>query len=49
MMQVFQTRLEKRTLIPAVTRVEGSWRLQTVCKRTNPRHHWLIAGLHAGM
>ena len=30
MMQVFQIRAEKRALIPAVTHVDGSGRLQTV-------------------
>jgi carbamoyltransferase len=43
MMQVFQIRPEKRMLIPAVTHVDGSGRLQTVCRRTNPRYHGLIA------
>jgi carbamoyltransferase len=43
MMQVFQIRPEKRTLIPAVTHVDGSGRLQTVCQRTNPRYYRLIA------
>ena len=43
MMQVFQIRAEKRALIPAVTHVDGSGRLQTVSRRTNPRYHRLIA------
>jgi len=42
MMQVFQIREEKRSLIPAVTHVDGSGRLQTVSRRTNPRYHRLI-------
>ena len=42
MMQVFQIREEKRSLIPAVTHVDGSGRLQTVSRRTNPRYHQLI-------
>jgi carbamoyltransferase len=42
MMQVFQIRHEKRTVIPAVTHVDGSGRLQTVCRRTNPRFYRLI-------
>jgi carbamoyltransferase len=42
MMQVFQVRKEKRTLIPAVTHVDGSGRLQTVSLRTNPRYYNLI-------
>jgi carbamoyltransferase len=43
MMQVFQIREERRSLIPAVTHVDGSGRLQTVSRRTNPRYHGLIA------
>jgi carbamoyltransferase len=42
MMQVFQIREEKRSLIPAVTHVDGSGRLQTVYRHTNPRYHRLI-------
>ena len=42
MMQVFQIRAEKRPLIPAVTHVDGSGRLQTVHRETNPRYHRLI-------
>jgi carbamoyltransferase len=42
MMQVFQIRPEKRALIPAVTHVDGSGRLQTVYRRTNPRYYRLI-------
>jgi carbamoyltransferase len=42
MMQVFQIREDKRPLIPAVTHVDGSGRLQTVHRRTNPRYHRVI-------
>ena len=42
MMQVFQVRTAKRSFIPAVTHVDGSGRLQTVHKETNPRYHRLI-------
>jgi carbamoyltransferase len=42
MMQVFQIREEKRKLIPAVTHVDGSGRLQTVSRLTNPRYYRLI-------
>jgi hypothetical protein len=42
MMQVFQIREEKRQLIPAVTHVDGSGRLQTVSRQTNQRYHRLI-------
>ena len=42
MMQVFQIREEKRKQIPAVTHVDGTGRLQTVSRETNPRYHRLI-------
>jgi len=42
MMQVFQIREDKRPLIPAVTHVDGSGRLQTVHHGTNPRYHRVI-------
>lgn len=42
MMQVFQIREEKRAQIPAVTHVDGSGRLQTVLRHTNPRYAALI-------
>lgn len=42
MMEVFQVRAEKRAQIPATTHVDGSGRLQTVHKETNPRYHRLI-------
>lgn len=47
MMQVFQIREEKRKLIPAVTHVDGSGRLQTVSSLTNPRYHRLIESFGA--
>lgn len=43
MMQVFQIREEKKKAIPAVTHVDGSGRLQTVHKETNPRYYNLIS------
>jgi carbamoyltransferase len=46
MMQVFQIREQKRRLIPAVTHVDGSGRLQTVHRATNPRYHGLISAFH---
>lgn len=46
MMQVFQIRAEKRPSIPAVTHVDGSGRLQTVHRETNPRYHRLIEAFH---
>lgn len=42
MMQVFQIREDKRSLIPAVTHVDGSGRLQTVHRDTNQRYYRLI-------
>jgi carbamoyltransferase len=42
MMQVFQIRKEKRALIPAVTHVDGSGRLQTVTRETNSVYYQLI-------
>jgi carbamoyltransferase len=42
MTQVFQVRADKRSIIPAVTHVDGSGRLQTVSRRTNPRYYRLI-------
>jgi carbamoyltransferase len=42
MMQVYQIRAEKRPIIPAVTHVDGSGRLQTVHKQTNARYWNLI-------
>lgn len=42
MMKVFQIREERRAEIPAVTHVDGSGRLQTVYKGTNPRYFKLI-------
>jgi carbamoyltransferase len=43
MMEVFQVREEKRGLIPAVTHVDGSGRLQTVHREINPLYHELIS------
>ena len=43
MMQVFQIREEKRALIPAVCHLDGSGRLQTVHRETNPLYHQLIS------
>lgn len=42
MMQVYQIRPERRSAIPAVTHVDGSGRLQTVYRATNPRYWGLI-------
>ncbi len=42
MMQVYPIRAEKRAQVPAVTHVDGSGRLQTVYRQTNPRYYRLI-------
>jgi len=47
MMQVYPIRQEKRSLIPAVTHVDGSGRLQTVHESANPRYHRLIKAFHS--
>ena len=47
MTQVFQIRAEKRPLIPAVTHVDGSGRLQTVHRGANPRYYALIEAFEA--
>ncbi len=46
MMKVFQIRSEKRELIPAVTHVDGSGRLQTVSMETNAKYYQLIAAFN---
>jgi carbamoyltransferase len=46
MMQVFQIRQSKRSLVPAVTHVDGSGRLQTVHRETNRRYHQLISAFY---
>jgi len=43
MMQVYPIRKDKHAVIPAVTHVDGSGRLQTVLFETNPRYHRLIS------
>ena len=42
MIQVYQVRADKRAMLPAVTHVDGSGRLQTVTRETNPRYWALI-------
>jgi carbamoyltransferase len=42
MMQVFSIKEDKRSLIPAVTHVDGTGRLQTVSKEENGRYYDLI-------
>ncbi len=43
MLMVYQIKEEKRAVIPAVTHVDGSGRLQTVSREINPRYHRLIS------
>jgi carbamoyltransferase len=42
MMQVFQFRAKYRDMVPAVAHVDGTGRLQTVHRETNPRYYRLI-------
>ena len=42
MIKVYPIRAEKRPLVPAVTHADGTGRLQTVSRRTNPRYWKLI-------
>jgi carbamoyltransferase len=42
MIQVYPVREDKRGVIPAVTHVDGSGRLQTVSAKTNPLYYRLI-------
>ena len=42
MLQVYQIRVEKRKLIPAVTHVNGSGRLQSITESQNARYYRLI-------
>ncbi len=46
MEKVFPIRREKQSIIPAVTHVDGSGRLQTVSRKTNPLYHALISEFH---
>jgi carbamoyltransferase len=42
MLQVYRIRADKRAEIPAVTHVDGSGRLQTVSRESNPLYYRLI-------
>jgi carbamoyltransferase len=42
MMQVYPIRVEKRAVVPAITHVDGSGRLQTVRRDSNPLFYGLI-------
>src|SRR3979409_1528739 len=43
MLQVYPVRPDKRAIVPAITHVDGSGRLQTVSPRSNQRYYELIA------
>ena len=43
MLMVYQVKEDKRSVIPAVTHVDGSGRLQTVARSANPRYYQLIS------
>src|SRR5439155_11433840 len=43
MLQVYPVRPDKRSEVPAITHVDGSGRLQTVSRRSNPRYWNLIS------
>lgn len=43
MQQVYQVRPDKQTVLPAITHVDGTGRLQTVSEVTNPRYYRLIS------
>jgi len=43
MLYVVDVRASKRPLVPAITHVDGTGRLQTVHPETNPRYHRLIS------
>jgi len=46
MLMVYQVKPERRAQIPAVTHVDGSGRVETVSKKTNPRYYQLISDFH---
>lgn len=47
MQQVYPVRPEKREILPAITHVDGSGRLQTVSRATNARYYKLIQAFDA--
>ena len=47
MEKVFPIKVEKRKVIPAVTHVDGTGRLQSVNKEVSPRYHKLISTFHS--
>lgn len=47
MQQVYPVRPDKRAVLPAITHVDGSGRLQTVTERTNPTYYRLLKEFEA--
>lgn len=47
MLMVYQVKADKREIIPAVTHVDGSGRLQTVTPEVNERYYQLISDFYA--
>jgi carbamoyltransferase len=47
MTQVYPIRADKRGLVPAVTHVDGTGRLQTVTREANPLYYQLISAFRA--
>lgn len=47
MLQVYPVREDKKAVLPAITHVDGSGRLQTVSQRTNPLYYHLIKEFHS--
>ena len=47
MLQVYPVREDKRALLPAITHVDGSGRLQSVTAQTNPKYYSLIKAFEA--
>jgi carbamoyltransferase len=43
MLKVCDVREDKKDVIPAITHVDGSARIQTVRQDTNPRYHELLS------
>jgi len=46
MLKVYKVRPEKRAIIPATVHVDGTGRVQTVSRKTNPRFYSLIDHFH---
>ena len=45
MLRAYETLEEKRDVLPAITHVDGTARVQTVSREQNPRYHELIRQL----